>query len=53
MVSDEDLLGKARLCIEAGGSGSYSAAYLATSLDKAIEITAQLKQIIKEGKTKK
>lgn len=54
MVSDEDLLGKARLCIEAGGSGFiFGRNIWQRPLDKAIEITAQLKQIIKEGKTKK
>jgi class I fructose-bisphosphate aldolase len=54
MVSDEDLLEKARLCIGAGGSGFiFGRNIWQRPLDKAMEITAQLKQIIKEGKTKK
>jgi len=54
MVSDEDLLQKARLCINAGGSGFiFGRNIWQRPLDKAMEITAQLKQIIKEGKAKK
>ncbi len=54
MVSDEDLLEKARLCINAGGSGFiFGRNIWQRPLDKAMEITAKLKQIIREGKTKK
>ena len=54
MVSDNDLLQKARLCIDAGGSGFiFGRNIWQRPLDKAMEITAQLKQIIKEGKNKK
>ena len=54
MVSDEDLLQKARLCIDAGGSGFiFGRNIWQRPLEKAMEITAQLKQIIREGRTKK
>ena len=54
MVSDEDLLQKARFCINAGGSGFiFGRNIWQRPLDKAMEITAKLKQIIREGKTKK
>ncbi|HVN97252.1 MAG TPA: hypothetical protein VMT62_12560 [Syntrophorhabdaceae bacterium] len=54
MVSDEDLLAKARLCINAGGSGFiFGRNIWQRPLEKAVEITVKLKQIIREGKAKK
>ncbi len=54
MISDDDLLAKARLCINAGGSGFiFGRNIWQRPLDKALEITAKLKQIIREGKTKR
>jgi fructose-bisphosphate aldolase, class I len=51
MVSDEDLLEKARICIAAGGSGFiFGRNIWQRPIDKAMEITAKMKQIIKEGK---
>ena len=51
MVSDEDLLEKARLCIKEGGSGFiFGRNIWQRPLDKALEITGRLKQIIREAK---
>jgi class I fructose-bisphosphate aldolase len=54
MISDDDLLEKARLCINAGGSGFiFGRNIWQRPLDKALEITAKLKQIIREGRAKR
>ncbi len=51
MVSDQDLLDKARMCINAGGSGFiFGRNIWQRPLDNAIEITRQLKQIIRDAK---
>lgn len=53
MISDEDLLAKARLCIRAGGSGFiFGRNIWQRPLDDALAITAKLKNIIKEERGK-
>ncbi len=54
MVSDEDLLEKASLCIRAGGSGFiFGRNIWQRPLDKALDITRRLKETIRTEKQKK
>lgn len=54
MVSDEDLLEKAKLCIRAGGSGFiFGRNIWQRPIDKALEIVRKIKETIRTEKQKK
>lgn len=54
MVSDEDLLDKASLCISAGGSGFiFGRNIWQRPIDQALDITRKLREVIRTGRQKK
>jgi len=54
MVSDEDLLAKASLCIRAGGSGFiFGRNIWQRPLDNALEITKSIREVIRTERQKK